>query len=477
MVEHTMHNNNNNNNDDDDGAQVSKTNKFIKFKHRESYVTQLLENDSNLRTIHNMIVMLVIVFLLYTIEDIIKEPAKYEEIYEVILWNVSDLGSVIRIWLMMNMIVLGLHYPLVLFNNFLQYRWLLINNPEKDRQYAGCLHRTILYTIYGCISIFGILIYCTYSVLINDIKLTGSFSLLLEMTRLLMKSHSFFVEKKDLNIGKETLASLISQEHKNIYRSFWSLSSRARFRKFIYYLFAPTLLYRDSYPRTEKIRWIRAINFGLQFILTALLSFYVLYQGFVVNLKKTGIEPLGLNFKLFYQIIVYGLIFYWIFFYFFFHAYHNFTAELLRFGDRHYYDDFWNSKSAQEYFRKWNHVVQQWLYVYIFIPIDNRFHNRVLTNLAVFTTSALMHEYIIGFTFRFFFPINLFIFFCSQITYYLEKFGLIKGMTSFPLSLTMWSILVAIVTVEWNVRTNCPLPEKSSLLKHILPRFINYVTF
>nr|XP_046913001.1 sterol O-acyltransferase 1-like [Dermatophagoides farinae] len=437
------------------------TKKIIRFKNRESLLTQMFANDANLRTIHNMIVMLVIVFLLYTIEDIIKEPAKYEEIYKVILWNVSDLGSVIRIWLMMNMIVLGLHYPLVLFNNFLQYRWLLINNPENDKQYAGCLHRTILYTIYGCISIFGILIYCTYSVLINDIKLTGSFSLLLEMTRLLMKSHSFFVEKKDLYIDKETLACLISQEPKNIYRSFWSLSSRAQFWKFIYYLFAPTLLYRDSYPRTKKIRWICAVNFGLQFILTVLLMFYLTYQGFVVNLKKTGIEPLVLNFKLLYQIIAYGIILYWLFFYFFFHAYLNFTAELLRFGDRHYYDDFWNSKSAQEYFRKWNHVVQQWLYVYIFIPIDNRFHNRVLTNVAVFITSALVHEYIIGFTLRFFFPVNLIaMIVLTQSVYFMEKFNLIKTINHFLIvSIVTWSIMVAIFIIEWYSRIKCPLPE------------------
>ncbi|XP_046913001.2 LOW QUALITY PROTEIN: sterol O-acyltransferase 1-like [Dermatophagoides farinae] len=436
------------------------TKKIIRFKNRESLLTQMFANDANLRTIHNMIVMLVIVFLLYTIEDIIKEPAKYEEIYEVILWNVSDLGSVIRIWLMMNMIVLCLHYPLVLFNNFLQYRWLLINNPEKDRQYAGCLHRTILYTIYGCISIFGILIYCTYSVLINDIKLTGSFSLLLEMTRLLMKSHSFFVEKKDLNIGKETLASLISQEHKNIYRSFWSLSSRARFRKFIYYLFAPTLLYRDSYPRTKKIRWICAVNFGLQFILTVLLMLSDVSR-FCCQSEKNWHRTTSAQFQIAlpnYRLWNNSLL---AVFYFFFHAYLNFTAELLRFGDRHYYDDFWNSKSAQEYFRKWNHVVQQWLYVYIFIPIDNRFHNRVLTNLAVFITSALAHEYIIGFTLRFFFPINLIaMIVLTQSVYFMEKFNFIKTMDSFVIeSIVSWSIMVAIFIIEWYSRIKCPLPE------------------
>ena len=66
----------------------------------------------------------------------------------------------------------------------------------------------------------------------------------------------------------------------------------------------------------------------------------------------------------------------------FFHLYLNLTAELLRFGDRNFYEDFWNSKSAKVYYRKWNHVVQNWLYVYVFIPVDNRFKNRILTNFG-----------------------------------------------------------------------------------------------
>lgn len=226
-----------------------------------------------------------------------------------------------------------------------------------------------------------------------------------------MKSHSFFIEKKDLFIEKETFKNfMINEQHTNICRSFWALPTRASFRKYIYYMFAPTLIYCDSYPRTKKIRWGRVLNFGFQFILFILLTMYSFYQGFTVNLTKTCTESIELNFKLLYEIMITGMIFYWTFFYVFFHLYLNLTAELLRFGDRNFYEDFWNSKSAKVYYRKWNHVVQNWLYVYVFIPVDNCFKNRILTNFAVILTSALMHEYIVIFYFRFFFPLMFIMF-------------------------------------------------------------------
>ncbi|KAH9413083.1 Sterol O-acyltransferase 1 [Dermatophagoides pteronyssinus] len=441
--------------------------KFISFKHRESLLTQLLATDPNLRMIHDLIALFIFVFLLYKIEVFINEPTKFWEIFDGYMRNSSDLGQVIQIWFIMKMFVLCLHYPLVLFNNFFQYRWL-INNFEnnnynsdilcemyENRQYAGCLYQIILYTMYSCISIFAILFYCTYCILVYDIKLIGSFSLLIEMTRLLMKSHSFFIEKKDLFIEKETLKNLmVNKQHTNMYRSFWALSSRASFRKYIYYMFAPTLLYRDSYPRTKKIRWGRVLNFGLQFILFILLAMYV-YQGYLVNLTKTCTESIELNLKLLYQIITPGIIFYWLFFYVFFHLYLNLTAELLRFGDRNFYEDFWNSKSAKVYYRKWNHVVQNWLYVYVFIPVDNRFQNRILTNFAVILISALMHEYIV------------------TIVYLLEKYGLVKNLVSIKLIVTNWSILLAILIIEYNYRTSCPLSEPWKQI--ILPRFIHHV--
>jgi sterol O-acyltransferase len=48
------------------------------------------------------------------------------------------------------------------------------------------------------------------------------------------------------------------------------------------------------------------------------------------------------------------------------HTWFNIFAELLRFGDRLFYEDWWNVTNFAEYYRKWNIVVHEFLYYYIY---------------------------------------------------------------------------------------------------------------
>lgn len=50
------------------------------------------------------------------------------------------------------------------------------------------------------------------------------------------------------------------------------------FSKFLYFLFAPTLIYRDSYPRTSSIRWTYVISQLAQFATTSLFGYYLFYR-------------------------------------------------------------------------------------------------------------------------------------------------------------------------------------------------------
>jgi len=50
------------------------------------------------------------------------------------------------------------------------------------------------------------------------------------------------------------------------------------FSKFLYFIFAPTLIYRDSYPRTSSIRWKYVISQLAQFVAAALFSYYLFYR-------------------------------------------------------------------------------------------------------------------------------------------------------------------------------------------------------
>jgi hypothetical protein len=50
------------------------------------------------------------------------------------------------------------------------------------------------------------------------------------------------------------------------------------FSKFLYFLFAPTLIYRDSYPRTSSVRWKYVISHLAQFATTTLFAYYLFYR-------------------------------------------------------------------------------------------------------------------------------------------------------------------------------------------------------
>jgi sterol O-acyltransferase len=61
-------------------------------------------------------------------------------------------------------------------------------------------------------------------------------------------------------------------------------------------------------------------------------------------------------------------------FYMLLHSWFNFWAEILRFPDRLFYEDWWNSLEFGTYYRKWNIVVHEWLYYYIYLD-SIRFFN------------------------------------------------------------------------------------------------------
>jgi hypothetical protein len=50
------------------------------------------------------------------------------------------------------------------------------------------------------------------------------------------------------------------------------------FSKFLYFLFAPTLIYRDSYPRTSSVRWNYVLSQFGQFATTSLFGYYLFYR-------------------------------------------------------------------------------------------------------------------------------------------------------------------------------------------------------
>lgn len=92
-------------------------------------------------------------------------------------------------------------------------------------------------------------------------------------------------------------------------------------------------------------------------------------------------------------------------FYCLLHSWMNAFAEMLRFADRMFYQDWWNSSSFAEYFKTWNIVVHDWLYAFIYKDATEKLtKKKSISTWFVFIISALFHEYILAFSFKFCYP-------------------------------------------------------------------------
>lgn len=140
------------------------------------------------------------------------------------------------------------------------------------------------------------------------------------------------------------------------------------FKKYLYYMFAPTLVYRDEYPRTSKIRWGFVIQHFAE-ILGSMVYTYCLFDRYCVPVFRE-LKIKHLTYKSYIRLIsiciMPGALIQMMVFFSFLHCWHNAFAEMLRFGDRQFYLDWWNSTSFNVYYRTWNTLVQDWLYTYIY---------------------------------------------------------------------------------------------------------------
>lgn len=87
-------------------------------------------------------------------------------------------------------------------------------------------------------------------------------------------------------------------------------------------------------------------------------------------------------------------------FYFYFHLCLNLFAELLRFGDRVFYKDWWNSAEVSAYWRLWNLPVHYWLVRHLYFPCVRMNISRSVSTFLVFLFSAIMHEVLISVPFH-----------------------------------------------------------------------------
>ncbi|RZC49670.1 hypothetical protein C5167_018097 [Papaver somniferum] len=167
------------------------------------------------------------------------------------------------------------------------------------------------------------------------------------------------------------------------------------FNSLVYFMVAPTLCYQTSYPRTESIRkrWVTRQLIKLV-IFTGLMGFII--EQYINPIVQNSQHPLKGNLlnaiERVLKLSVPTLYVWLCMFYCFFHLWLNILAEILRFGDREFYKDWWNAKTAEEYWRMWNMPVHKWMVRHIYFPCLRHKIPKGVAIVIAFFFSAVFHE-------------------------------------------------------------------------------------
>ncbi|KAK2412447.1 diacylglycerol O-acyltransferase 1A [Trifolium repens] len=167
------------------------------------------------------------------------------------------------------------------------------------------------------------------------------------------------------------------------------------FKSISYFMVAPTLCYQPRYPRSPFIRkgWVLRQLVKL-IIFTGVMGFII--EQYINPIVQNSQHPfkgdLLYAIERVLKLSVPNLYVWLCMFYCFFHLWLNILAELLRFGDREFYKDWWNARTVEEYWRMWNMPVHKWMIRHLYFPCLRSGIPKGGAVLIAFLVSALFHE-------------------------------------------------------------------------------------
>ncbi|XP_060529892.1 sterol O-acyltransferase 1-like [Cylas formicarius] len=422
-----------------------------KFEVRESLLTELFKNP-HIKTVQHIFAASLVGLMVNTVAQDYHKNGEIRFGFHLIAKSFGKIELVVGIWLLLNFLAI------VSYGNF-----KLWANFRRNLQPKDVAFKILDYTFLSLLVGYYILSFKSIAILVEyfDLPIGSSAIVCLEHTRIVMKIHAFMRS----NAPKVLKFKTHSDQKLNI----------ANLTHFIYFLFAPTLVYRDQYPRSKTIRW----NFILE--RSAEIIGVIFYYAFLV--EKFMIQPyqhIGLKRFTASQIILSicensacGLLCLLCGFYVVLHSVQNLVGELLRFGDRMFYKDWWTSTNYPEYFRTWNVVVYDWLYTYIYKDIYEFLvpGNKSVAKFAVFVISAIVHEWVLTYMFHFFFPalFMVFLFSGTVMTFFrTPKLDIINVIFWYFLAFGS-GLLTSLYSMEYFVRINVPV-ENHTLWEVFVPR-------
>lgn len=167
-----------------------------------------------------------------------------------------------------------------------------------------------------------------------------------------------------------------------------------------YFWWAPTLVYQPYYPRTPSIRWpffFKRCGETLALSVFIWLACAQYAEPVLRNsLDKMASFDVASILERLMKLSTISLIVWLAGFFAIFQSFLNALAEILRFGDRQFYEDWWNSTSLKQYWATWNKPVYHFMRRHIYSPLVGRGWSPQSASFLVFLFSGFLHELAVG---------------------------------------------------------------------------------
>ncbi|KHN70932.1 Sterol O-acyltransferase 1 [Toxocara canis] len=428
-----------------------------RFETRPSLLTVLMES-ADMRALRSFIISCFILMFLGTLlDDTITSKNPFNHLW-LVLWNFRQLPETLFVWSQMALSALLPYYALKLWSEM----------PCKRVTLRSGLPLIALYIAY----LFSLFTFPLIFLFKWQLNCACSFIITCENTRIAMKMHSFVRENVMRAIRMKLAAKDDTTKHQ-IPETFPSV------KQLVYFFFCPSFIYRDDYPRSPSRDWNIVLKYFIEVLLTILCTNLVFIQMIYPRFNHVDYTKANISFMVnaIFASILPGLLCLLLLFYGLLHCWLNMFSEMLRFGDRKFYVDWWNSKNMAEYYRNWNLVVHDWLYAYVYRDIALLIGGKKglkVSQTAVFFLSAAFHEYWFGTSLRFFYPVMFVLYFIFG--------GIFYWVSMFIKSAQAWNVImyanlligtgmfVSFYSQEWYARQRCLPTSTNSYVDFFLPR-------
>ncbi|KAK9455771.1 MBOAT, membrane-bound O-acyltransferase family-domain-containing protein [Dipodascopsis uninucleata] len=209
-----------------------------------------------------------------------------------------------------------------------------------------------------------------------------------------LKVASYALTNRDLREGL-----LHSEKPPEIYASA-TYPRNLTFSNLTYFWWAPTLVYQPVYPRSPAFRPVFFVKRMLEIIGSMFCIWLLSAQYAVPILEHSLIHFHSLHFvgiaERLFKLATVSMAIWLIGFFCFFQSALNALAEVMRFGDREFYEAWWNSRSVGEYWKLWNKPVTNYFRRHIYVPLVRRGWKPATASVMVFFVSAVLHELLVG---------------------------------------------------------------------------------